>query len=343
MRDNDSLNARTLLLCGQALLGLLLAACGQKEDTAPAQAPAQTQAPVQPAPQETAAADDSDEAEAPDEPGSGVTAKLNTYIDCFNSSYGRAHDAMSRYQSWVKDMKAGPTGKERVIYGTYTVPAHVLAGCAEPVLQATAAQPSLPALDAAAREYSSTLAAWGKTLFEADKYYEREDYKDDGMAKGRSLHAAMVRDYEAYRQATERFNSALEAENDKLQQQELAEIEKTQGRKFAYWHGLTMFKAKKAAELLGGEPPDLPRAQAQLKEFEDAADGLGAYAKEPGADKPMMWAMFEDQVEQFRIAAKQRLRAVRDRQAPDSASGEGSSGHMVEAYNELVQGSNQLR
>ena len=103
------------------------------------------------------------------------------------------------------------------------------------------------------------------------------------------------------------------------------------------------YKAKKAAELLGENKMDVSKAQAQFKEFEQAADGLNAYAKQADAKLPMMWTMFEDQVEQFRIAAKQRLRAVRDNQPPESATGEGSSDHMLETYNELVQGSNQLQ
>ena len=50
------------------------------------------------------------------------------------------------------------------------------------------------------------------------------------------------------------------------------------------------YKAKKAAELLGENKMDVSKAQAQFKEFEQAADGLNAYAKQADAKLPMIAA-----------------------------------------------------
>ena len=338
MRITTPLQGRTFALSAATALILALTACGDKPaesasaPPAPAAAPESNNAPAPaPAPAE------------PEQQAGSATDKLNVFIGCFNSSFGRAHDAMNRYSSWIKDMKVGPTGQERTVYGTYTVAEHVIAGCGEPVQRAAAAKPAMPALDQAAKDYSSSLAAWGKTLVEADKYYGRENYKDDAMAHGKALHPEMVKNYEAYASATQRFSDALEAENDKLHLQQLAEIEKTEGKTFPWWHGMTMFKAKKSVDALSDKKVDLDKAQARMKDFEETADGLAAYAKQPNAKLPMMWAMYEVQLEQYRIAAKQRLRSVRDKGGAVDSSDDGSANNMVEAYNQLIQTSNMLQ
>lgn len=47
-----------------------------------------------------------------------LTAKINAYVGCINRLSERAYDSRERYFSWVG--KKGPTGKERIVYGTYT-------------------------------------------------------------------------------------------------------------------------------------------------------------------------------------------------------------------------------
>ena len=63
-------------------------------------------------------------------PGLGLTAipevELNGYIAKSNAVVGllntaqRAQDSINRYASWV-NVKTGPTGKERIIYGLYSI------------------------------------------------------------------------------------------------------------------------------------------------------------------------------------------------------------------------------
>ncbi|RYE63747.1 MAG: DUF3829 domain-containing protein, partial [Rhizobiaceae bacterium] len=45
--------------------------------------------------------------------------KMNTYVEFLNQTL-RASESLQRYDSWV-DMKKGPTGKERIIYGMYSL------------------------------------------------------------------------------------------------------------------------------------------------------------------------------------------------------------------------------
>src|SRR5688500_10011367 len=55
----------------------------------------------------------------PAAPPSSLTEKLNAYVGCINRLSARSYDSRQRYFSWVS--KKGPTGKERIIYGLYTI------------------------------------------------------------------------------------------------------------------------------------------------------------------------------------------------------------------------------
>ena len=61
----------------------------------------------------------SDQGKPPAPPPSSLTEKLNAYVGCINRLSERSYESRSRYFSWVG--KNGPTGKERIIYGTYTI------------------------------------------------------------------------------------------------------------------------------------------------------------------------------------------------------------------------------
>ena len=342
---------RCLALSAGTTALLALTACGDKAAEAPAPAPAATPAPAPAA--APAPAPEPAPAPAPAPAAADPSAKLNVYIDCFNETHERANQAMERYASWVKDMKAGPTGKERTVYGTYTILEHTLAKCNQPVLNAIAAQPALPELDAAAKAYAETIQAWGKTLVEADKYYSRENYKDDQMAQGKAMHPDIVKNYDAYNAATKAFSAALEAENDKVHLAELAAVEKAEGRKYQYWHMSTMIAAKQLVNLIAEDKFDVEAANAKLKAYEQASDSLVKYTKEPGAQAPMTFVAMEHLYEQFLVAAKQRIRRVRDNQAYSSGekmnlsngSGwmvEGSPDHLVREYNQLIENSNRM-
>ena len=330
---------------------LTLTACGDKAADAPATAPAAAPAPAPvtaPAPAPEPAPAPAPAPVAQTDP----TAKLNVYIDCYNNTNERAQMAMQRYATWVKDLKVGPTGKERTVYGTYTVGDHFLANCGKPVLEAAAEAPALAGLDDAAKAYSAAVQTWGKTLEEADKYYSRENYKDDAMAQGKAMHADFVKNYESFDAASKAFSQALDAENDKRQAAELAAVEKAEGRKFRFWHMSTMAAAKQMVNVIEADKFDVDTANAKLKAFEDAMGGLEAYAKQPGADMPLVYTL-NHEMETLLVTAKQRIRRVRDN-TPYSAgekmnlsgSGawmvDGSPARLIKDYNSLIQSSNNM-
>src|ERR1044072_1176206 len=75
-----------------------------------------------------------------------LTRKINAYVECINRLSERSYDSRARYFSWVGT--EGPTGKERIIFGTY--PIHDRSGCKKRVEEANTLEPRLAELEAAA-------------------------------------------------------------------------------------------------------------------------------------------------------------------------------------------------
>ena len=117
-----------------------------------------------------------------------LTEKINAYVGCINRLSERSYDSLRRYFEWVG--KNGPTGKERIIYGTYTI--YDTADCVKNVEKANALEPRDAEIEAAATAYAKAVAKLAPLLKEADDYYSQENYKDDRMAKGKALHPLLV-------------------------------------------------------------------------------------------------------------------------------------------------------
>jgi hypothetical protein len=321
-----------VLLCATAV------GCGRKAEDAPAT--------VKPTATPTAAP-------APAATEQSASAKLQGYIECYNEIDGNAHRTISRYASWVKDMKAGPTGNERVVYGLYQINSENIAKCQKVFAQTAAAKPSLAKLDTAGTAYIAALVAMDKLVADAYTYYDRENYKDDKFAKGRSLHVPLAASFDAFKQASNAFSDALEVENDTLLNAQLAEIEKTQGRKLAYFQMALMNKAKLLVRTIGEEEFDAAKAGEQLGTYEKITDEAMSYAKAQPNEVPTSWSSLQNSSEEFRKAAKERVRRLRDKVPYNDGekmmlkpgSGwmvEGSVEKTVKAYNELVSASNSL-
>ena len=108
--------------------------------------------------------------------------KINAYVGCINRLSERSYESRARYFSWVG--KNGPTGRERIIYGTYTI--YDTSDCRKNVEKANAMEPHDAAIEAAAAAYADAVSKLEPLLKETDDYYSQENYKDDKMAKGKA-------------------------------------------------------------------------------------------------------------------------------------------------------------
>lgn len=210
-------------------------------------------------------------------------AKNNAYVKLLNESL-RARDSWNRYLSWV-NMERGPTGKERIIYGLYSVGASSAKDAIAAARKAAENQPAAPALDAAAKELAATFETVFPIMNEANDYYDRKDYMSDNASGAKRLHGQLVPAARAFTAARDKMERLQDELNDKLDEVDLARIEKTEGKQYRWHMKRTMALAKKAVDLM----PTNPRNPGDMKDFDlaisklaDAAREFDAYVRDSG-------------------------------------------------------------
>ncbi len=240
-----------------------------------------------------------------------LSVKTNAYIECYNGISGRAISSINRYSSWVKDMKKGPTGKERVVYGLYGLHDHIIENCKKNVPTAIAAEPKQAELDKAADNYLKAMLALNEKIIEAERYYSRENYKDDNFEKGKKMHKPLVQAMEAFMAANDELGKQLEEQNSRAMKAQLVEIEKTAGKKVEYWLLSTVIEAKAAVEVLSQETFDVEKAKKLISDYENSADNLIDQLKTNQSAK-MHYLSLPMDLDNYRKALKERMRRVRD-------------------------------
>lgn len=274
-----------------------------------------------------------------------LTEKLNAYVGCINRLSERSHDSRRRYFSWVG--KSGPTGKERIIYGTYTI--YDTSDCRKNVEKANALEPRDAELEAAASAYADAVIKLEPLLKEADDYYKQEDYKDDRMAKGRAMHPRLVAAWDAFANADKALRAGVESINDRRAAERLAAIEQSEGKKARYHVEAVMIGAKLVLRSMEPGKPNVAAMTLAVNEYEAlvksteklVADGEGKIG-----------SFFINNAKSYLVTAKQVMRRVRDKvpysqgdkMMLNAGSGwmvEGSPQRLMRDYNQLVESYNR--
>ena len=190
-------------------------------------------------------------------------------------------NSRKRYFTWVS--KSGPTGKERIIYGTYTI--YDTSDCRKNVEKANSIEPRDSALEAAASAYAEAVAKLEPLLKEADDYYSQENYKDDRMTKGRALHPRLVAAWDAFANADKALRGGIEAINDRRAAERLAEIENKEGRKARYHVQALMIHAKRVLRTQDTEKPDMTAITQALNEYEGTVKATRTASRRRSQDR----------------------------------------------------------
>ena len=275
--------------------------------------------------------------------GSSFTQKINAYVGCINRLSERSYDSRRRYFSWAA--QSGPTGKERIIYGLYTI--YETADCRKNVEKANALEPRDATLEAAASAYVEAVAKLELLLKQADDYYQQENYKDDKMAKGKAMHPHLVGAWEAFASADKALRGGVDGINDRRAAERLVEIEKNEGRKARYHIEALMIQAKRVLRANDQAKPDVAAITAALDEYEATVKALDQLAGEAKLD-----SFFISGAKSYLTSAKQLMRRIRDKkgfsrgdQMMINAGGgemiEGTPQRLMRDYNQLVDAYNR--
>lgn len=280
-------------------------------------------------------------AEAP-----SLTEKLNAYVGCINRLSERAFQSRSRYFSWAA--KSGPTGRERIIYGTYTI--YDTSDCRKNVEKANALEPRDEALETAASGYAQAATTLEPLLKEADDYYSQENYKDDRMAKGKALHPRLVAAWDAFEKSDAALRAGVESINDRRATERLAEIERSEGRKARYHVEALMIQAKRVLRAQDTAKPDIAVITQAVTDYETA---VKAVEQASGADgDAKIGSIFISNAKSYLTTSKQLMRRIRDKvpySQGDKMMLSGGGGWMVEGspprllrdYNQLIDAYNR--
>ncbi|MBB4348292.1 YiiG family protein [Aliirhizobium cellulosilyticum] len=214
--------------------------------------------------------------------------KMNAYVEFLNRSI-RASESLERYGSWV-DMKKGPTGKERVIYGLYSL--YDVRDEIAAVEQAAKADPKMPELDAAMLAYVETYQKLAPVIEKANKYYERLDYKSDKMEGAKAYHKDIAALAPTYGERRDAADLTLRAEKVKLDLASLKALEQSEGRK-SRWHVRNvMIRAEAMMDLM----PDNEKPVVDMAVFKGELDAYASAVREfddYAIDHPDSFHVFE--------------------------------------------------
>jgi hypothetical protein len=286
-----------------------------------------------------------------------MAVKLAGYVSCINEHSNWVLQSRDRYFSWLKSPEKGPTGREDIVYGLYEL--RDPTGCAAQIAQSASLPPEDPELEQAASRYLAALQAANLVVAEANTYYELEDWKDDGMRKGKAMHPRLVAAFEAFSVANDRLYSAVVTLKDAAAERHLALLAGDPARRAEYLAERLLFDAGRMLDRADGIDEkgfDRDAFGAAVKRYEQAWSEYAAFRKahpdhglELIRSSTVSSAAFEllkvakttqrREREGFRFDEGERM--LIEANAPQMVDGHPAK--LVEQYNHLITWSNSAR
>lgn len=278
-------------------------------------------------------------------------AKLDPYIGCTNRHSNMAFKSRDRYLSWVRSAEQGPTGREDIVYGLYTL--YDPADCYAAIAAAAKQPPDVPSLEQAAERYADALRELEGLVDEANDYYELEDYKDDGFARGKQMHPGLMRAWASFETASDALSGEVGELKRGLVERDLARLRDDPARQRDYAARLLLFRARAMVDIgaVPQESLDIDALQASVAAYEEAYRVAMKYENDVGGEEALPSVVLSGARELLKTG-KAYVRRARDGFHYDAgeemfleASPEMVEGHpaqLVSEFNRLIDWSNSM-
>jgi Protein of unknown function (DUF3829) len=279
--------------------------------------------------------------------------KLTAYVELGNRFFDRVYSSRRRYLSWVKDPQAGPTCKERHLYGLYTI--KKTGKAAEKLQKANEMKPSLKKLEGAATKVLVALDKLDPMLQTAKRYYSQKDYKDDKCKKAQQMHPKLMGLFKEFEANEKIFSAIVSKTSQDLHQRLLGRIEKKHGKDHQrYYHKKVALDARSLLKFLteGKSKEEAPAATKAIASFDKFVQEMDTNAKK--GKEPSGYSSFRKSANSFVKACKERGRRIKSGKAYskwnqnriNDGSGwmiKGSYAKVIKAFNSLIDTSNRVR
>lgn len=281
-----------------------------------------------------------------------LSMKLQPYIQLTNSHSSRVYQSRNRYASWIKDLEAGPTCKERHIYGLHTI--STPDSQIKEVEKVQGQEPRLPDIEEGAGKYTDALKKLYPLIKKADRYYSQKDYKEDGCAQAKEFHPQLMEAWKEFEAGDKILGKAIEKYNTGLHYRLLERIGKEFGTKSErYYHKKVTLDARSLLLVLRFESqekePDHEKIAVEVKKFDALVQEMDENVKN-GSET----SSFRSSANSYVQAVKEMMRRMKDgkpfsrmeKQWMSSGSGwmvGGSFDKVTKQFNDLIDNSNRVR
>ena len=251
----------------------------------------------------------------------------------------------ARYFSWVG--RNGPTGSERIIYGTYTI--YDTSDCRKNVDKANSLEPRDAGLEAAALAYTEAVTEGSNRCSRRPTTITpSRTTRTTGSPRARPCIPVSPLRGSTFANADKALRSGVEAVNDKRALERLAAIEASEGRKARYHVEALMIQAKRVLRAQEAEKPSIGEIAQALNDYETIVKATEQVSGAAGDAK--IGSIFISNAKSYLTSAKQLMRRIRDKvpystgdkMMLNAGSGwmvEGSPQRLLRDYNQLISDS----
>jgi len=279
--------------------------------------------------------------------------KLQPFIKCLNtvsgglSNMARPYRAM--YAAAAKDPANGPgkvfwTPQYEYSGGLLFRPGVVMA-CADGLALTATQPPSDETLDRLARTYEADLRKLDVLAPKVEAYYDQKDYRDDKMARGRTLNAEYEPLLQRLLAGSHQMFVEVEKHNTALEQRRVDAIERLEGRRLRWQANAFMLQARTSLDglnaVVAGKNATKEAVLAQVAPLEERFAELTAYAAahpEEDNDRMDLWRRISSYAPDLVTAAKEARRDMAE--TPNTSKLANDVARMRYTFNNIIDNAN---